>query len=366
MILLFALLIPLSIGLVAFAISGRRITPKELALQEGIVSLIVVIMYFVMLSGRTSDVEFLNGSIAEKHTDTMGCCHSYPCNCRQECSGTENSRSCTTVCDTCYEHFHDVYWEASSTTGRQVYSNTCNSPSSNMPRRWEQIYVGEPTTEEHSYTNYIKGNPNSILRREAVSPSLLAQVPEYPEVYDYYRASRVLDLGVVGVNVGELNHELDFVNSQLGAKRQVDIILILTRESDPAFSEAVRQKWLGGKKNDVVVIVGMPSFPDIAWVDTVSWTQQEVMKINIRDNVLAMRVFNGHNVLGILASEIDKGFQRRRMRDFKYLSAGIEPSKGQAIALFIVAALLSIVFSVVTTQMDLFDEEDSRQRFRYR
>lgn len=34
MILLFALLIPLSIGLVAFAISGRRITPKELALSN--------------------------------------------------------------------------------------------------------------------------------------------------------------------------------------------------------------------------------------------------------------------------------------------------------------------------------------------
>lgn len=363
MILLLALFIPIAIGLIAFLISGRKITPKELALQEGIVIVVVIVMYYVMLSGKTGDTEFLNGQVTEKHTDTQGCCHSYPCNCHNVCSGSGQNRSCSEHCDTCYQHSHDVFWEASSSTGSQVYYNGCNGPYSDTPHRYDLIYVGEPTAEEHGYTNYIKGNPNSILRREAVSPSLLAQVPEYPTVYDYYRANRVLDLGVQGVDVDRLNHELGFINAQLGAKRQVDIILIITKESDQTFAEAIRQKWLGGKKNDVVVVIGAPAFPQIAWVDTVSWTQEEGMKINIRDNILAMGTFDGHKALGIIAFEIDNGFKRRHMRDFQYLQAGIEPSTNQTFALFLVAALLSIIFSIVNWQLDLFDEERPTRKF---
>ena len=363
MILLLALAFPLGIGILAFVISGRKITPKELALQEGILAVIVIIMYYVMLSGQTGDTEFLNGSIAEKHRDTQGCCHSYPCNCHPVCSGSGTSRSCSEHCDTCYEHSHDVYWEATSTTGSQVYYDGCNSPHSDTPKRYDLIYVGEPTTENHGYTNYIKGNPNSILRREAVSPNLLAQVPVYPEVFDHYHSLRVLDLGVVGIDVASMNHEIDFMNAQLGAKRQVNIILILTKEPDLTFAEAIRQKWLGGKKNDVVVVVGMPSFPEIAWVDTVSWTQQETMKINIRDSILAMKTFDGHNVLGIIAYEIDNGFKRRHMRDFQYLSAGIEPSTNETIALFLVAGILSIILSIINYQTDVFDEERPKRYF---
>jgi hypothetical protein len=365
MILLLALLIPFAIGFAAYFIAGKKITPKELAVQLGAVALLVIVTYLIMLSGRTGDVELINSSIAERSTGHEGCCHSYPCNCHESCSGSGSSRSCTTECDTCYEHSHDIYWEASTTTGNRVYYDGCNPPGTEMPSRWGHIYVGEPAVERHGFTNYIKGNPNSILRREAVSPALLAQVPEYPRVFDYYRTLRVLNLGANGVDIQALNHELDYVNSQLGPKRQVNIILIITKESDLTFGEAVRQKWLGGKKNDVIVIVGAPAFPEVAWVDVLSWTQEEAMKIRIRDNILAMHTFNGHNALGIIAYEVDQGFKRRHMKDFEYLSAGIEPSSTETTWLFIVAAGLSIGLSGLFARIDLFNEERPRRFNRY-
>src|SRR6185437_416291 len=142
-----------------------------------------------------------------------------------------------------------------------------------------------------------------------------------------------------------------------GPKHQVDIILILTEEVDPTFAEAVRQKWIGGKKNDVVVIVGMTGAHELLWVDTVSWTQSETMKINIRDNVLAMHTFDGHKVLGIMAFEIDQGFNRRHMKEFKYLASGVEPTKTQMIVLFIIAGILAIGMSIFCYLVDAFGEE---------
>lgn len=364
MILLLALVIPLAVGIAIKGAAGKAITPKELALQEAVVALFVFVTYAIMLSGKTGDVELINGSIAEKHQERVGCCHSYSCNCHEVCSGSGQSRSCSEQCDTCYEHSHDVAWEASSTTGTAVYWDTCNRPHSAAPARWDAIYVGEPTAEEHPFTNYIRGNPASILRRGAVSPALLAQVPEYPTVFDHYRVNRVLDLGVSGVDVAALDHELGFINAQLGAKRQVDIILIVTKEADPTFAEAVRQKWLGGKKNDVVVIVGAPAFPALAWVDVMSWTRQEEMKIAIRDSVLGLGTFDGRKILGITAYEVDRGFRRRHMRDFKYLEAGIEPSGAQAIWILVAALVLSLVISAITYKYDLFNEEPTPRRYR--
>lgn len=363
MILLLALVIPLGLGLIIKAASGKKITPKELALQEAAVAAFVGIVYALMLCGRTGDVELLNGSIAEKHRETVGCCHSYSCNCHEVCSGSGQSRSCSKECQTCYEHSHDVAWEASATTGKVVFWDTCNRPHSSPPARWGAIYVGEPTAEEHAFTNYIKGNPASILRRGAVSPALLAQVPEYPAVFDYYRARRFIDLGVAGVDVAALDHELSFINAQLGAKRQVNIIVIVTREPDPTFAEAVRQKWLGGKKNDVVVVVGAPAFPAIGWVDVVSWTQEAGMKLAIRDAILGLGQWDGGKALGIVAYEVDRGFRRRHMRDFQYLEAGIEPTGAQALGLLLAALVLSLVLSVLTYKYDLFGEETKPRRY---
>lgn len=361
MILLLALLIPIVVSFFAYFAANKQITARELAAELTAVGAIIGITYLCMLSGASSDTELWNGSIKEKHAEWGSCCHSYSCHCYTTCS---SKGSCTEHCSTCYRHSRDKEWYASSTTGKTVFSDTCNSPGSSTPSRWDHIYVGEPTTETRSFTNYIKANQGTLFRREGVNESLLAQVPYYPDVYDLYNSDRFVSLGVQGVNVAALNHELSFINAQLGAKKQVNIIVIVTKEADPMFAEALRQKWLGGKKNDVIVLAGMPSFPSIAWVSVISWTQKDDMKIRIRDNILAMQTFDGHKVLGITAYEVDKGFSRRHWQDFDYLKAGVEPSGGEIIALFLIAFVFSVAVNIFTWKQDLFGEAFTNKRFR--
>lgn len=344
--LLLLLLFPILVGLAVFFFGkGRTVTIPEFIVQEVVIIIIIASGYYLALSSKSSDTELWNGVIARKWQDTQSCCHSYPCNCHEVCSGSGEDRSCSEICDTCYEHSNDISWEAISSNQELVFSDRCNSPSSSPPERWNQIIVGEPTAVEHSYTNYIKGNPDSILRRQGYEEKYKGRIPRYPKVYDHYRAERFLVLGLSVPDRRETSAKLNALNGEFGAAKQVDIILILTNMDDPEYAEAVREAWLGGKKNDVVIVVGAPSFPKLSWVSVLSWSKSEDMKIAIRDKLLAMPTWSGSEALKIIRHEVGNRFVRRRWQDFDYLKSTIEPSVSMQWTLGIVGVLLSIGLS---------------------
>jgi hypothetical protein len=362
MSLLFLLLVPLILGLVAMLTGKGKITVKEFLLQEAIIAVVIGVGYALALSNRSSDVEHWNGKIAKKWRDTGSCCHSYQCNCRETCTGSGNNRSCSTTCDTCYEHSHDKEWYASTTNGETAYSNTCGRPSSSDPTRWEAIVVGEPTSIEHSFTNYIKANPDSVLRRQGLAEKWKAELPKYPEVYDLYRADKVIVTPNVprsGMNLRGWNTRLAELNGDLGAAKQVDTIIVITAAADRSYLQALQEHWLGGKKNDVVVIIGAPHFPDIAWADVMSWSRSEEMKIEIRDAIQAMGQFDFDKLIPILKSEISAKFVRRKFADFAYLKSTVEPTETMMWVLGVLGLALSVGLWIFFHHKDVFGEERS-------
>jgi hypothetical protein len=364
------LLVPLSIGVVAFFVSKGKITVKELCVMEGVMLALISTGYLVAVSNQTSDTEIWSGRVANKSKDTIGCCHDYKCHCHESCSGTGKDRSCSETCDTCYEHSHDIEWNAISTNGEQLYTNTCKAPNSAEPRRWSQIVVGEPTTYPHSFTNYIKGNPDSILRREGVSKKLLAVVPAYPEVYDHYRAQRFLAVGgAIVPDIAGLNRRLSEINADLGSVRQVNMTVIVVKTDDQMYLEAVRQAWLGGKKNDLIAVVGVRDAPgggpqEIAWAGVVSWTKIEEIKLSIRDAIVDQKVFDGDKILSVVKTEVAGKFVRRHMADFEYLKSTMEPPASILWFLFIFGLVLSAGLTWYFWVYDPFD--GSGATFGYR
>jgi hypothetical protein len=116
----------------------------------------------------------------------------------------------------------------------------------------------------------------------------------------------------------------------------VNIILILTRESDPLFLEAIREAWYGGEKNEFIVVVGMPSYPAIAWSGVISWTRQEALKARVRDRINALGTFNGVQVLSLVRTEVHTGYVRRPMKDFEYLHDTTIPPVWSLILIWVV------------------------------
>lgn len=339
--LLLILIIPLLVGLVGFVLSlyskehFLRITPKEFVLHLVLCFAFAVIGIFIARSIKTHDTEIWSGYIAKKWSDNDHCCHSYRCRCRNECTGTSNSKSCREVCDTCYQHSYDVGWYAKTTNNEVVYSDTCNAPFTQSPKRWDAIQVGEPSAFEHGFINYIKANPDSVLRTQGVAERFTSKIPKYPCVYDHYRATRFISANVKIPNDAELNVKLAEINASLGKRKQVNIIVVVVNEGDQMYLEALREKWIGGKKNDLIVVVGTPNFPEIAWAGVVSWTRVEELKITIRDRIMQLNTFNGEDILKILREEIEQKFVRTPMADFSYLAATIEPPTWAIIVLFI-------------------------------
>ncbi|MBI4143135.1 hypothetical protein HY480_04645, partial [Candidatus Uhrbacteria bacterium] len=273
-------------------------------------------------------------------------------------------------CDTCYRHGGrktgwngDMTWDAHSSNQEHVYHNGCNSPGTLTPARWSQITIGEPTAFEHSFTNYIKANPDSVLRRAGVAAQFTGALPAYPRVHDHYRAQRFLAVGVAIPEADALNARLSVVNAELGSPRQVNLTVIVTNVGDQMYLEALTEHWLGGKKNDLVVVIGAPEFPTIAWAGVMSWTRVEEVKLGIRDRIMGLGTFDGGKVLDIIASEVSDKFVRRPMADFEYLKATIEPPEWAQWTLFALGLLIAAVLQAYFWRNDPFE---TSARYGYR
>lgn len=121
-------------------------------------------------------------------------------------------------------------------------------------------------------------------------------------------------------------------------------MVVLTSEPDRAFGTALRAHWLGGKKNDVVLVLGVPEYPKIAWAEVFSWTDKELFKVELRDALERLDTADPVLVMDTVEAHVQKGFVRRPMADFEYLSWEIEPP-AWAIALIAVLALVASVLS---------------------
>lgn len=340
MVLFFLLLVPLGLGIAGFILGKGRVTWKEFLAHEGAMLLLIGCAYFLALCDKTSDTEVWNGTVVRKDRGTEGCCHSYPCN-PHPC-GCDDKGNCSTCYDTCYEHARDRTWTATSSNGETVYSQGCGRPGASDPDRWEAIVIGEPTAVEHSYTNYIKGNPDSILRRQGAAERFKGRLPSYPAVYDWYRIDRFIAIDVPIPDLRALNARLSEINGRLGAMKKVNVVVVAVKEDDQRYLEALRETWLGGKINDFVVVVGTPEFPAVAWAGVISWTRNEDLKVAVRDEIVALAAFDGAKVLDIVEANVETKFEHRPISDFEYLKSTIEPSSAVIWIIAIVGILLAI------------------------
>lgn len=345
MLLLALLAVPVVFGVAMFFVGRRRITPLELAIQLGVVGVLIVGGYYRFRWSGLQDTEIWNGRVASKPSGSMGCCHSYKCNCRQECKTTtdkdnKKTTTCAEVCDTCYKHGGDYYYEAYSSNDEQVFRSGCWGPDDGSPAEWSQIRIGEPTAVEHQFTNYVLADPEELVARPTRA---FDDLPAYPRV-EGWRARRFLFAGIPReAQPVRLDAALDELNAELGASKQVNVIVVVTGAADPAYFAALAWHWHGGKKNDVVLVIGAPAFPAIAWARVMAWNEEQggedAFKGGLAARVEALGRFDGDAVLAILRDEITRGYRRRSFSQLEYLIARAQPP-GWAVALLFALGLV--------------------------
>lgn len=322
-----------------------KLWTKELNIREYLILLFASITITGFLIGvgsyrNDSDVQIINGQVVSKQMQRVSCSHSYSCNCHTSCSGSGKHRHCSTHCSTCYEHSFDQDWNVYTTVG-PVRINRLDRRGMQEPPRWTAVLIGEPAAATVSYTNYIKAAPESLFHKVA---SHRYRVPEYPtNIQDYYRYNRVVSVNTSLPFAKDLNDTLNYELRKLGPYKQVNIVSVFTTY-DQNFGSVLEQEWLGGKKNDVVVVVGLYSdLKTIRWVKVFSWSKSSLVNYQIEDGLRTMKTFEISNYLAVVTASIKDSFIRRPMSDFQYLEDAVEPPDW-AIFTSIIIALLIVGF----------------------
>jgi hypothetical protein len=332
--LILYMIVPLFAGVLTLIFAGYQ--RREAQIAGGAVFLggvIATVIVFAASHGlATSDTEIWNGKITSKDRVHGSYVRTYECNCTESCSGTGAQRSCTKTCQTCTEDHYTVNWDCASTVGKYtIDSKDWTSSSVYMlpnPQRWTIIKPGDPVARTHSYTNYVQAVPESLFKPS--SASLKAQfaslVPAYPDqVFDYYKLNRFLTPGYNSPDAPAWNAGISELLKDRGPTKQVNVIVVVAKTADANYVYALQDAWEGANKNDVVLVIGSAAWPKIDFVDVISWTKRELFKVQLRDNVMALGQIQRDPILGILAAQIDTNFERRHMKEFKYLSNEIDP-----------------------------------------
>lgn len=313
--------------------------------------LMSAVIYGIGYANQTSDTEIWNGEVTGKSREEVSCSHSYSCNCRESCSGSGQNRSCTTICDTCYEHSHDYDWEVRTTIG-EFDIDRIDRQGSREPPRWTKVKVGDPIAQSRTFTNYVKAVDSSLFNFETNANSDLDKyVPAYPRnIYDYHYLDRVIPVNMSANQIKDLprwNYELALRLRKLGIEKQANIILMIAKLNDPNFEYSIKKLWLGGKKNDIIVILGTPNYPEIEWTRIVSWTDREDFKVNLRDALMDLKTVDMVPVLNTIEEHTRKTFIRKNMRDFEYLKYEIQVPELAYILGFILGPLGIIIASLM-------------------
>ncbi len=329
------LLIPLGWLLAAKFLLRTTFNWKELGISMVIVSILTTVTWQLGKYGQTIDTEILNGAITEKvrhHDDYI---RSYSCNCYESCSGSGKNRSCTTTCSTCYEDHYTVTWFAKSTLGNIQFKHRDSTSRSVYlepdPISYTRCKVGEPASRTNTYTNYVQAVPESLFHDDSTTAKQFeGQIPNYPVVYDHYKFNRVISVGAGSITANEifqLDALLDNELRTLGASKQANIIVILTSIADSSYRYALENAWLGGKKNDIVVFIGLDG-KNIIWADVMTWalnSGNELFNVTMRDVLNDLKIFKVDEVGSTIVNTVNKLYDRPQMKDYEYLADDIDP-----------------------------------------
>lgn len=320
----------------------KRIEWKEYLIMTATQAVIAGLCCLAVSCENTSDVEILNGQVTRKQMNRVSCSHSYSCNCVRSCStDSKGNESCTEICQTCYDHSYDQDWDVYTTLGTMTIDRA-DRQGLEEPVRWSRVIIGEPVSTSHTYENYIKAAPDTLFRNKGSAEKYKGQIPAYPEeIYDYYRINRLVEVGTNVAHKHKWNEQLSELNKKLGPTHQANVIVVFTKKPHEYF-HALRQAWIGGKKNDIIVVIGLKYNSQPVWTEIMAWSQNKTIDVKLRNRIQELEIISPETLIPVIDSAVSQYYKRKPMHDFEYLVSTITPTFGQWMFGLIVGILVAI------------------------
>ncbi len=319
------------------------------------ISLIVTIGCFgsfLFWSSGLQDFEIWNGSVSkaeyyEEWTEEV----TYT---EQQCTGTGNSTSCTSVLRTRHD-YHPPEWKIITSNGevisisssnyRQYVSQFGNEKEEDLTRinqvsfgdgdkyvtKWQgNLEAMVPTAVPHQYVNYLKAS-KSLQRRSGTTSAYVDYLIQYPNVeegeFGKIEISRVLvsETNVSQNWINTVDKQLDQSLASLGAEKQVNLLVYVVGTTDRGFLHALEEDWTYGKKNDVVLVLGTNDFPNVEWAGVMIFHGNEELRVKLRDAIETQaNVSDPQAFVSLFVNHIENYFKRVPMDELEHLLHDIE------------------------------------------
>lgn len=185
--------------------------------------------------------------------------------------------------------------------------------------------IVEPITDVRQFTNRIKSTP-SVFNFVVVPDSV--KVYEYPKNSNPWKSDRLINTKL------DLK-QWDQMNARLGVNKKVNVIFVTFDSADSMLGTYQHSKWLGGKKNDLVICKGQ------GWSKVFGWSESDICKRNLEALVLNAEITN--DIIPLIEQEIQTNYTKREFtEDFEYLTVEPQWNHWMVYLLLIVGAQVGI------------------------
>ncbi len=171
-----------------------------------------------------------------------------------------------------------------------------------------------PVTATFSFVNKIKAAP-TVFSFIKVPTNIT--VYAYPTPTDWRQSNRLLGTAASTVSI----LEFDRLNARLGARKKVNLIMVGFGTKDRSYAEYQQAKWIGGKKNDLVLCYGGDAGGKPAWAKVFGWTDSDVCKKIIEGILLENKVDD--SILEKIEKQVVSYYTIKDWSSFDYIK--IEP-----------------------------------------
>lgn len=280
----------------------------------------------------------------------------------EQCYGSGKDRTCSQVAVYDTEYSYDYPWEKKyyiNSTLKQFYVNRVDRQGAKVPPRYTSTNVGDPVAITKSYTNYLLASEQSILNPQhiSVSEAELNSVPAYPiGIYDMYKINRLVTIGAAVEDAKLWNEGISEVAKAVGPTKQANPVIIVTN-SPKDIRYAIEKKWNGGKKNDVIVLIGVDK-NQVKWVDVITFlsnTGNEFMTREMQNKIIDIGTLDRVKILDAVKSTILAKFDRTPMQSIEQLKDDFQPPLWLKVTAVLLALILSTIFSIIATRNDIME-----------
>lgn len=339
---LFAL-IPVAVGAYLFYKNNTIVWGEWLG-GAAAAFVIAGVMHFVAIRGMTDDIETWSGHITKVSHHPEWVEHWVETHRETHTTGSgKNKQTYTRTWTTDEYDTHSEHWIAhrdfgsltdeiqieesifislSKKFGGRVFTDGQQSLNHSNGRKYkgdrniysvnnDKGYIS-PVTFNKRFENRVKATP-TVFSFVTVPTNI--NVHPWPVNDDWMKSDRLLGTASILVDT----YKFDCMNSLLGPRKKVNVIMVGFVNEGPEYGQWQQAKWIGGKKNDLVLCFGGASTKKKAdWSYVFGWTENELVKKNIQSILMNNPINN--DILPLITEEINQNYTIKDWSKFDYIT----------------------------------------------